>query len=145
MSDSVFSRSSEHTIRVLIVDDQEIVRSGLTAFLFACQDMECAGEARTGAEAIKLCDQNEPDIVLMDLVMPVMDGVEATRAILAAHPKTRVIALTSFGDEDLMRGVLDAGAIGYIIKTVSAAKLADAIRSAYEGKSTVHREIRTGS
>ncbi len=144
MSDPIFDHSSEHPIRVLIVDDQEIVRSGLTAFLFACQDMECAGEARNGADAIKLCDQVEPDVVLMDLVMPIMDGVEATRAILATHPKTRVIALTSFGDEDLMHGVLDAGAIGYIIKTVSAAQLADAIRAAHQGKSTLYREIRTG-
>jgi NarL family two-component system response regulator LiaR len=127
-------------IRVLIVDDHAVVRSGLTAFLLAFDDLELAGEASNGAEAVRLCSQLQPDVVLMDLVMPEMDGATATRAIRRACPQIQVIALTSFKEEELVQGALKAGAIGYLLKNVSADELADAIRKAHAGRPTLAPE-----
>jgi len=124
-------------IRVLIVDDHAVVRSGLSTFLLAFDDMELVGEASNGVEAVKLCKKIEPDIVLMDLVMPKMDGAEATRKIRQCNPNIQVIALTSFKENELMYDVLDAGAIGYLLKNVSIDELANAIRAAYAGQSTL--------
>jgi NarL family two-component system response regulator LiaR len=127
-------------IRVLLVDDHAVVRSGLGAFLLAFDDLELVGEASGGEEAVRLCPQVRPDVVLMDLVMPGMDGAAATRAIRERCPHIQVIALTSFKEKELVQGALEAGAIGYLIKNISADELADAIRAAYAGKPTLAPE-----
>ena len=124
-------------IRVMLVDDHAVVRSGLAAFLMAFDDLELVGEAGDGAEAVAMCARVKPDVVLMDLVMPEMDGATATRAIRAAHPEIQVIVLTSFKEDDLVQGALQAGAIGYLLKNVSTSELADAIRAAYAGRPTL--------
>jgi NarL family two-component system response regulator LiaR len=116
------------------------VRSGLSAFLLAYEDLEMVGDAANGAEAIRLCEKFRPDVILMDLVMPGMDGAAATRAIRAQHPDVQVIALTSFKEEDLVQGALQAGAIGYLLKNVSADELAGAIRAAHGGRPTLAPE-----
>jgi NarL family two-component system response regulator LiaR len=127
-------------IRVLIVDDHAVVRSGLATFLQAFEDFELVGEAGDGTEAVRLCAQISPDVVLMDLLMPEMDGIAATRAIREHHPEVRVIALTSFQDQDRVQAALDAGALGYLLKNVSAEELARAIRSARAGRPTLAPE-----
>ncbi len=127
-------------IRVMLVDDHAVVRSGLAAFLLAFDDFELVGEAGSGEEAIAICADLRPDVVLMDLVMPGMDGATATRAIRQRCPQIRVIALTSFKEEDLVQGALQAGAIGYLLKNVTADELANAIRSAYVGRPTLAPE-----
>ncbi len=127
-------------IRVLIVDDHDMVRRGLAAFLKASADLQLVGEASNGNEAIRVCEQAQPDIVLMDLVMPEMDGAAATQAIRERWPQVQVIALTSFQDKDLVREALEAGAISYLLKNVSASDLAGAIRAAYAGRSTLSPE-----
>ncbi len=127
-------------IRVLLVDDHAVVRSGLGAFLLAFDDLELVGEAGSGQEAVRLCARVQPDVVLMDLVMPGMDGVAATRAIREQWPQIQVIALTSFREEELVKGVLEAGAIGYLLKNISADELAQAIRAAHAGRPTLAPE-----
>ncbi|MGC9334649.1 MAG: response regulator [Anaerolineae bacterium] len=127
-------------IRVLLVDDHAVVRSGLSAFLLAFEDLELVGEASSGEEAVRLCDQLAPDVVLMDLVMPGMDGAQATRAIRKKCPAIQVVALTSFKEQELVEGVLEAGAIGYLLKNVSADELARAIREAHAGRPTLAPE-----
>ena len=127
-------------IRVLIVDDHAVVRSGLATFLQAFEDFELVGEAGDGGEALRLCAQAAPHIVLMDLLMPEMDGITATRAIRQRHPETQVIALTSFQDQDRVQAAIDAGALGYLLKNVSADDLARAIRSARAGRPTLAPE-----
>ncbi len=129
-----------NSIRVVVVDDHDVVRSGLAAFLFSCEDLTPVGEAADGAEAIRVCIQVKPDVVLMDLVMPVMDGVAATQAIRQSNPETQVIALTSFGDEQLVRRAMQAGAISYLLKNVTAEELANAIRAAHAGRPTLAPE-----
>jgi NarL family two-component system response regulator LiaR len=127
-------------IRVLIVDDHAVVRSGLAAFLLAFDNLELTGEASSGAEAVRLCSQLQPDVVLMDLMMPGMDGATATGLIREKCPQIQVIALTSFKEQELVQGVLRAGAIGYLLKNVSAEELADAIRKAHAGRPTLAPE-----
>ncbi len=127
-------------IRVLLVDDHAVVRSGLSAFLSIYDELELAGEARDGAEAVRLCKQVHPDVVLMDLVMPEMDGATATRQIRQACPHTQVIVLTSFREDELVQGALQAGAIGYLLKNVAADELARAIRAAAAGRATLAPE-----
>jgi NarL family two-component system response regulator LiaR len=124
----------------MIVDDHAVVRSGLAAFLLAFDDLELVGEADSGEEAVRLCAQVQPDVVLMDLVMPKMDGATATRAIRERCPEVQVIALTSFKEEELVQGVLQAGAISYLLKNVSADELVGAIRAAHAGRSTLAPE-----
>jgi len=121
-------------IRVMIVDDHDMVRSGLSVFLEAFDDLELVGEAADGQEAIHLCSELQPHVVLMDLVMPEMDGVAATQAIRRANPTVQIIALTSFNDQDLVQGALQAGAVGYLLKNASIDELAAAIRAARVGK-----------
>ena len=130
----------ENLIRVLIVDDHAVVRSGLSAFLLVYDDLEMVGDAANGAEAIRMCEKFKPDVILMDLVMPGMDGAAATRAIRAQHPDVQVIALTSFKEEELVQDALQAGAIGYLLKNVSADELAGAIRAAHSGRPTLAPE-----
>jgi two-component system, NarL family, response regulator LiaR len=127
-------------IHVLLVDDHNVVRSGLATFLKAFDDLKLVGEAKNGVEAVRFCDQVKPDVILMDLKMPEMDGVAATRAILTEYPNTKIIAMTSFDDPDLVHDVLAAGAIGYLMKNITADELAKAIRDAASGKSTLSPE-----
>ena len=127
-------------IRVMIVDDHAVVRSGLGAFLMACDGLELVGEAANGLEALELCGTAAPDVVLMDLVMPEMDGAVATREIRRKHPEIQVIVLTSFKEQNLIEDALQAGAIGYLLKNVSADDLAVAIRSAKQGRPTLAPE-----
>ena len=127
-------------IRVLITDDHAIVRKGIRALLATEPDIEVVGEAGDGAEAVAQAQALKPDVVLMDLVMPKMDGAAATKAIRAACPQIQVIALTSFEQQDLVQGALQAGAIGYLLKNVSAAELAAAIRAAAAGRPTLAPE-----
>ena len=127
-------------IRVMIVDDHALVRSGLGAFLEVYDDLELAGEAEDGAEAVELCGQLQPDVVLMDLVMPETDGAAATESIRERWPHIQVIALTSFKDQEWVTRALQAGAVGYLLKNVQAAELADAIRAAHEGRPTLAPE-----
>lgn len=127
-------------IRVMIVDDHAVVRSGLAAFLLVFDDLELVAEAGSGAEALRLCREKQPDVVLMDLVMPEMDGAATTRAIKEQCPEIQVVALTSFREEELVQGALQAGAIGYLLKNVSADELANAIRAAHAGRPTLAPE-----
>ncbi len=133
--------SEKNSIRVLIVDDHAMVRRGLSAFLLAQSDLEMIGEAADGAEAVRRCAELKPDVVLMDLVMPKTDGVEATRLIRARFPRTQVIALTSFQEDELVQDALRAGAISYLLKNVSADELVKAIRAAHRGMSTLAPEV----
>jgi NarL family two-component system response regulator LiaR len=128
-------------IRVLIVDDHSMVRTGLATFIRVQPDLQLVGEARDGQDALRLCEQREPDVVLMDLVMPRMDGVAATRAICERWPQVQVIALTSFQEKELVQDALQAGAISYLLKDVSTDELADAIRAAYAGRSTLAPKV----
>jgi NarL family two-component system response regulator LiaR len=132
--------SESKPIRVMLVDDHAVVRSGLAAFLMATEGLDLAGEASSGEEAIALCAQSQPDVVLMDLVMPGIDGAQATREIRTRCPQIKVIALTSFKDEELVQAAMKAGAIGYLLKNVTADELAKAIRAAMEGKPTLSPE-----
>jgi two-component system, NarL family, response regulator LiaR len=132
--------NTPHMIQVMLVDDHNVVRSGLATFLRAFDDLELVGEARNGLEAVNLCHQKQPDVILMDLMMPVMDGIAATRAILADYPEIKIIAMTSFEEEELVQGVLAAGAISYLLKNVTSDELAKAIRDAASGRSTLSPE-----
>jgi len=127
-------------IRVLIADDHEMVRSGLAAFLRVAHDMELAGEAANGADAIRLTVDRHPDVVLMDLAMPDIDGVSATREIRAQCPGVEVIALTSYLRDDLVHRALEAGALSYLTKNVGPADLAEAIRCAMTHQRTMAPE-----
>jgi NarL family two-component system response regulator LiaR len=121
-------------IKVLLVDDHAVVRSGLGAVLMTNDDMVLIGEAGNGQEAITICEKNQPDVILMDLVMPVMDGVAATTAIRQRWPQINIIALTSFKEKEMVEGALKAGAMSYLLKNVSAAELVAAIRGAVAGQ-----------
>jgi NarL family two-component system response regulator LiaR len=133
--------SAQGRIRIVIVDDHAMLRKGLAVFLASYGDLELVGEAANGKEGLALCADKRPDIVLMDLMMPIMDGVTATRLIHHNFPQTQVIALTSFGEERLIKDVLEAGAISYLFKKVSADDLARAIRAARDGISTYAPEV----
>ena len=124
-------------IRLMIVDDHRVVRSGLSAFLLAYDDLKLVGEASGGEQAVRLCAEVKPDVVLMDLVMPGMDGIAATKAIREQCPRTQVIALTSFGDLERVQAALKAGAIGYLLKDVSDVELVAAVRNAAAGQPTL--------
>jgi NarL family two-component system response regulator LiaR len=132
--------NTSQTIRVMLVDDHNVVRSGLATFLRAYDDLELVGEAKNGLEAVNLCHKHKPDIILMDLMMPEMNGIAATRAILADYPDIKIIAMTSFEDEELVHGVLAAGAISYLLKNVTSDELAKAIREAVSCRSTLSPE-----
>jgi NarL family two-component system response regulator LiaR len=129
-----------HAIRVLIADDHTVVREGLVLLLDTFLDLQMVGEATDGAQAILLCAEHQPDVVLMDLVMPGIDGVTAIQAIHQKHPETQILALTSFNEEELVYAALEAGAIGYLMKNISATELAEAIRAAHARNSTLAPE-----
>jgi NarL family two-component system response regulator LiaR len=124
----------------MIVDDHAVVRSGLSAFLLAFDDLEYVGEATGGADAVRKCVALKPDVILMDLVMPDVDGAQATRQIKETCPEVQVIALTSYKEDDLVQGALKAGALSYLLKNVSADELATAIREAHAGRPTLAPE-----
>ncbi len=127
-------------IKILLVDDHAVVRSGLSKFLLVNKELELAGEAGDGAEAVTMVGLHKPDVVLMDLMMPGMDGITATREIHQKYPQVKVIALTSFSEQNLVQGALQAGAVGYLQKNVTAAELGNAIRSAVAGRMTLSPE-----
>lgn len=128
------------TIKILLVDDHAVVRSGLSKFLMVNKDLKLIGEASDGAEAVQMVSLHKPDVVLMDLIMPGMDGITATREIHAKYPNVKVLALTSFAEQNMVQGALQAGAIGYLQKNVTAKELGTAIRAAHEGKMTLSPE-----
>lgn len=127
-------------IRVMLVDDHTMVRRGLAIFLKVYDDLELVGEAENGEDAIQLCAEAAPDVILMDIVMPVMDGSTAIRIIRQQFPQVQVIALTSFIEVHLINNALEAGAIGYLLKNVLADELARAIRAAHSGRATLSPE-----
>lgn len=133
-------KTSSDRIRVMIVDDHLMVRRGLATFLKVYKNFELVGEADSGEAAIQLCAKLQPDVVLMDMVMQGMDGGAATRLIRKQCPSAQVIALTSFKDEILVKSALQAGAISYLLKGVSASELAQAIRAAHAGRPTISAE-----
>lgn len=122
------------TIRVMIVDDHALVRSGLEAFLLVQKDLKLVAQAKNGQQAIALCAEARPDVILMDLLMPGLSGIETICQVKQQFPQVQCIALTSYKDEELVQGALKAGAIGYLLKDVSAEDLASAIRSAHAGR-----------
>lgn len=127
-------------IKVLLVDDHTVVRSGLGAVLAVCDDLDLIGEAGDGEEAIRFCERVKPDVVLMDLLMPKMDGVLATKTIKEKWPDIKVIVLTSFKEKEYVEGALKVGAVGYLLKNVSAEELAVAVRRAMDGQPSLSPE-----
>ena len=128
-------------ITVLLVDDHEVVRSGVSAFLASQPDFEVVGEAKSGTEAVDLALKHVPDVVLMDLVMAKMDGVEATRQVKTVSPRTKIVVLTSYHQDEYIFPALQAGAISYILKDVKMDELADALRRAAQGEATLHPRV----
>lgn len=128
-------------IRVLFVDDHEMVRIGVTSYLSAQSDIEVVAEADNGARGVELALELRPDIILMDLVMKEMDGIEATRRIVEAWPEAKVIIVTSFLDDEKVYPALEAGATSYMLKTSKASEIANAVRATYEGQSVLEPEV----
>ncbi|MFX3619282.1 MAG: response regulator [Sporolactobacillus sp.] len=128
-------------IRVVFVDDHEMVRIGVSAYLSAQTDIEVIGEASNGIEGVKKVLALRPDIVLMDLVMEQMDGIEATQRIITAWPQAKIIIVTSFLDDDKVYPAIEAGAVSYLLKTSKASEIADAIRRTYQGQSVLEPEV----
>lgn len=127
-------------IRVLIVDDHAIVCKGIKTLLLAYSELEFVGEATNGAEAINLCNELQPDVILMDLVMPGIGGISAIRTIHQINPEVQILALTNFDEEDLIKDAIEAGAGGYLLKNIAAEELARAIRMASTGKAIIAPE-----
>ena len=127
-------------IKILLADDHMVVRSGLSTVLAVYDDMKLVGEAGDGEEAVRLCERLQPDVVLMDLLMPRMDGVTATRIIKERWPKIQVIALTSFKEKEYVEGAIKAGANGYLLKNISAEELVSAVRRAAAGQPSLSPE-----
>jgi len=127
-------------IKVMLVDDHTVVRSGLSAVLSVADDLELVGEAGDGEEAVRLCERLKPDVILMDLLMPKMDGVSAIRAIKERWPKVKIIALTSFKEKEYVEGALKAGAVGYLLKNVTADELIGAVHRAAAGQPSLSPE-----
>ena len=132
---------SNTPIRVLMVDDHSIVREGIEALLSEIEDIELVGQAKSGAQGIALAVELQPDVVLMDLVMPGMDGVETTGQITADHPDIRVLVLTSFITADKVFPAIKAGASGYLLKDTTSAELVEAIRQVHRGEPSLHPDI----
>ncbi|HEY46591.1 MAG: LuxR family transcriptional regulator [Anaerolineae bacterium SM23_ 63] len=128
-------------IRVLVVDDHAIVRQGLRTFIDLQSDMEIVGEGTNGIEAVDLARRTKPDIILLDLVMPEMDGIQATPRIIENSPNSRIIILTSFSEEDKVLPAIRAGAQGYLLKDIEPTELVQAVRDAHHGKVQLHPEI----
>jgi two-component system, NarL family, response regulator LiaR len=135
------ARSSESSVRVLIVDDHAIVRKGIRALLSEAGGFEVVGEADTGQEAVLRAQESSPDVILMDLLMPGMDGIEATRQITGRQPNARILVLTSFAADDKVFPAIKAGALGYLLKDSSPEELVRAIRQVYRGEPSLHPTI----
>jgi two-component system, NarL family, response regulator LiaR len=129
------------TISVLLVDDHAVVRQGVRAFLVTQPDLNVVGEAGSGEEAIRLAEQYVPDVILMDLIMPNMDGVEATRRVKRVSPRSQIVVLTSYHEDEHIFPALKAGALSYILKDVSADELAEAVRKAAAGEAVLHPRV----
>jgi NarL family two-component system response regulator LiaR len=127
-------------IRVIAVDDHEVVRGGIRYALLDCDDIELVGEAYSGEDALRLCEQALPDVALVDLMMPGMDGVETTRAIRKRFPQVQILVLTSFHDKNIVPRAMQAGAIGYLLKGVSNQELVEAIRAAHADQPVLAKE-----
>lgn len=140
-SHPLHSNSQVKKIRVLVVDDHAVVRHGLRMFIELQNDMEVVGEGTNGIEAVELAAQLDPDVILLDLLMPQMDGVEATRKILEHSPHSRVLILTSFGEDDKVFPAIRAGAQGYLLKDIQPRELVQAVRETYQGKAQLHPDI----
>lgn len=128
-------------IRVLVVDDHEMVRLGVTSYLMVQPDIEVVAEAENGLQGYQKALELKPDIILMDLVMEVMDGIEATKKIVAEWPEAKIIIVTSFLDDEKVFPAMDSGASGYLLKTSSANEIADAIRATYQGDTVIEKEV----
>lgn len=129
------------SIRILIADDHPIVRRGLVDLLIPRNGMEVIGEAYNGQEAVDLAQQLQPDVIVMDLVMPELNGAAATKRIIKRNPDARILILTSFSEEDMLQGTLNAGVLGYMLKDSPAEELLQAIRSVYQGQLTVPPQL----
>jgi DNA-binding NarL/FixJ family response regulator len=129
------------TVRVLVADDHPLVRSGVVGLLASAEDLEVVGEAADGREAIERAHQTSPDVILMDLSMPVLDGVEATRRVTAELPEVRVVVLTSFSDQSRVAAALSAGAVGYLLKDSQPGELLAAVRRAAEGHAPIDARV----
>src|SRR6476619_1194365 len=128
-------------IRVVFVDDHEMVRIGVSSYLSAQPDIEVVGEAADGKKGVELALELRPDIILMDLVMKEMDGIEATRQIIEKWPEAKIIIVTSFLDDEKVYPALEAGATSYMLKTSKASEIADAVRATYHGQSVLEPEV----
>jgi two-component system, NarL family, response regulator LiaR len=128
-------------IRVVVVDDHDMLRQGLATFLHVSRDLALVGEASNGEDAVRLCRELTPDVVLMDLLMPGMGGVRAIEFIHQAQPEIRIVALSSFGEDQLVKAAIKAGATSYLLKNISAANLAAAIRATWAGLPTLAPEV----
>ena len=132
--------SDMNPIRVMIVDDHGMVRRGLSAYLVSAPDLAVVAEARDGQEAIRICEKDQPDVILMDLIMPELGGVAAIRIIHNRWPEIQIIALTSFQEKELVQEALKAGAISYLLKNVSGEELAEAIKASHAGRPVLAKE-----
>ncbi|AIY06481.1 transcriptional regulator, LuxR family [Planococcus sp. PAMC 21323] len=130
-------------IRILLVDDHEMVRIGVSAYLQSQKDMEVVGEATNGQEAVQMALELRPDLILMDMVMPIMNGAEATKAIINQWPEAKIMVVTSFLDDDKVYPALQAGAVSYILKTSKASRIADSIRETMNGTPVLEPEVMT--
>ena len=128
-------------ISVLLCDDHQVVRDGLASFLASQDDIEIAGQATNGEEAVELALELQPDVILMDVVMPLVDGVDATKRIMAEYHRAKIIVLSSFADDEKVFPAIRAGAVGYLLKDVSPPELAKAIRMAMHGEPLLHPEV----
>ncbi|MET1014216.1 MAG: response regulator transcription factor [Paenisporosarcina sp.] len=128
-------------IRIVLVDDHEMVRIGVSAYLQAQADMEVVGEATNGQEAVDIVLSLRPDVVLMDMVMPIMNGAEATKAIIQQWPEAKIMIVTSFLDDDKVYPALEAGAVSYVMKTSKAKQIADAVRETMDGQAVLEPEV----
>ena len=133
--------SPDKKIRVLLVDDHAVVRQGLRMFIEMQPDMEVVGEGENGIDAVELAARLKPDVILLDLIMPHMDGVQATQRILNVNPQARVLILTSFGEDDKLFPAIRAGAQGYLLKDIQPRDLVQAVRESYQGKAQLHPDI----